>query len=115
MSLSNRTFPDFLGLFSGTLKRNFGNPQLVTFLKSKLVLDPPQSSSDNHTRLKSFPQLLKLLNTWLESIDNISSADSTEYISKTVIRLPENLRSQFYKDLQENTFSNYHIKLKDFE
>ena len=32
-----------------TLKRNFGNPQLVTFLKSKLVLDLPQISTDNHT------------------------------------------------------------------
>ena len=102
-------------LFRGTLKRNFGNPQLVTFLELKSVLDPPQISSDDHTGLRSFPQQLKSLNTWLESIDNICSADSTEYISKTVISLPENLRLQFYKDLKENTFSNYHIKLKDFE
>ena len=38
-----------------------------------------------------------------------------ENISKVVIRLPKNLRSQFYKDFKENIFSNYHMKLRDFE
>ena len=98
-----------------TLKQNFGNPQLVAFLKLKSVLDLPQISSDNYTGLKSFHQQLKWLITWLESIDNISSADSVENISKAVIRLPKNLRFQIYKDFKENTFSNYHIKLRDFE
>ena len=36
-----------------TLKRNFGNFQLVTFLKLKSVLDLPQISSDNHTDLST--------------------------------------------------------------
>ena len=98
-----------------TLKRNFENPQLVTFLKLKSVLDLPQISSNNHTCLRSFHQQLKSLIAWLESVDNISSADSIENIPKAVIRLPKNLRSQFYKEFKENTFSNYHIKLKDFE
>ena len=37
------------------------------------------------------------------------------YQRLSVIRIPKNLRSQFYKDFKENTFSYYHIKLKDFE
>ena len=98
-----------------TLKRNFENLQLITFLKLKSVLDLPQISSNNHTCLRSFHQQLKSLIAWLESVDNISSADSIENIPKAVIRLPKNLRSQFYKEFKENTFSNYHIKLKDFE
>ena len=53
--------------------------------------------------------------TWLESIDNISSEASIENISKAVIRLPKNLRFQFFKDFKENAFSNYYRKLKDFE
>lgn len=48
-------------------------------------------------------------------MDNISPTDTIENISKVVIRLPKNLRSQFYKDFKENIFSNYHIKLRDFE
>ena len=56
-----------------------------------------------------------MLITWLESIDNISSADSIENISKAVIRLPKNLRSQFYQDFKEDTSSNYHINLNNFE
>ena len=31
------------------------------------------------------------------------------------IRLSKNLRLQFYKDFKENTFSKYHIKLKDLK
>ena len=48
-------------------------------------------------------------------MDNISPTDTIENISKVVIGLPKNLRSQFYKDFKENIFSNYHIKLRDFE
>ena len=58
---------------------------------------------------------MKSLITWLESIDNVSSANSIENISKAIIRLPKYRRSQFYKYFNENTFSNDHIKLKDFE
>ena len=75
-----------------TLKRNFGNRQLGTFLKLKPVLDLPQISSDNHTGLRSFHQQLKSLITCLESIDIISSANSIENISNAVIRLPKKLR-----------------------
>ena len=84
-------------------------------MKLKSVLDLPQISLDNHTGLRSFHQQIKQLITWLVSIDNISFADSTENISKTVIRLPKNLRPRFHKDIEENTLSDYHIKFKAFK
>ena len=54
---------------------NFGNPQLVTFLKLKSVLDLRQISGDNRTGLTYFHQQLKSLITWLESKVNITSVD----------------------------------------
>ena len=59
-----------------TLKRNFGKPQLVTFLKLKLVLDLPQILSEILPEIlcmfKIFSPTVKIAN-WLESIDNTSS------------------------------------------
>ena len=90
-------------------------PPISNIFEIKTSLDLPQISTDDHTGLRSFHQQLKLLITWLESLDNISSADSIENMSKAVIRLPKNLRSQFYEDFKENKFSCYHKNLKDFE
>ena len=110
-----KTNGNFCATALKTLKWNFRNSQLVTFLKVKSVLALTQISTDNHIVLGSFQLQLRSLIIWLESVDNISPTDTIENISKVVIGLPKNLRSQFYKDFKENIFSNYHIKLRDFE
>ena len=80
----------------------------------KSVLDLPQISTHNRTGLWSFHQQPKSLIPWLKSMDDISFVDSIGNTSKAVIWLSKNQRSQFYKDLKEKTFRNYHLKLKDW-
>ena len=55
------------------------------------------------------------LKNCLKSKGNISTLALTDNILKTVIRLPKNLKSQFYKNFKENTFSISQIKFKDFD
>ena len=42
-----------------TLKGNFGNPMVVSFLKLKSVLDVPQITNKNRACLRAFHQQLK--------------------------------------------------------
>ena len=42
-----------------TLKSNFGNPLVVSFLKLKSVLDLSQITNKNHAGLRAFHQQLK--------------------------------------------------------
>ncbi|XP_066912482.1 uncharacterized protein, partial [Clytia hemisphaerica] len=89
------------GIFYATalksLKRDFGNATVVTHAKLKLLLDKPQLVSNDRAALKRFHQQLKSTLTWLKRIGNISAIHSTENLSKAVIRLPDNLRKNFYK------------------
>ncbi|XP_066921098.1 uncharacterized protein [Clytia hemisphaerica] len=89
------------GIFYATalksLKRDFGNATVVTHAKLKLLLDKPQLVSNDRAALKRFHQQLKSTLTWLKRIGNSSAIHSTEDLSKAVIRLPDNLRKNFYK------------------
>ena len=60
------------GIFYATplkcFKREFGNPNVVTHLKLKLLFDQPQIKAVDRASLKLYHQKLKSTNTWLVSI-----------------------------------------------
>ena len=64
------------GLFYATalkaLKREFGNPCTVSFLKLKAVLGQSQIQTDNQKGIKQFHQQLKTVITWLTSMGYFS-------------------------------------------
>ena len=51
-----------------TLKRDFGNPLLVSHAKLKLLFDQPQIKGVDRMSLRRFHQHLKINNTWLLSL-----------------------------------------------
>ena len=89
------------GIFYATalksLKRDFGNTTVVTYTKLKNLLDKPQISSNDRAAIRRFHQQLNSTVTWLKRIGNISAVRSTENLSKAVMRLPDELRKQFYR------------------
>ena len=54
-----------------TLKRDFGNPGVVTHLKIKSVFDAPQIYANGRVELRRFHQQLKCCITWFQSTSNI--------------------------------------------
>ena len=78
-----------------TLKSNFGNPMVVSFLKLKSVLDLPQITNENRAGLRAFHQQLKSVITWLNSMGDTSAINSIENTTKAITRLPRFLRSKF--------------------
>ena len=89
------------GLFDASalksLKRDFGDPLVVTHLKLKSVFDKPQIKSLCRTALREFQQSLKCVITWLEAMGYSFSLTSTEHLTKAVKRLPNFLRHSIYK------------------
>ena len=79
------------GLFYATalkaLKREFGNPYAVSYLKLKAVLEQGQIKADDQKGLRQFHQQLKTVVTWLTSMGYLSSLNSTENVTKAVMRL----------------------------
>ena len=52
-----------------TLKTNFGNPMVVSFLKLKSVLDLPQITNENRAGLSTSHQQLRSVIMWLSSME----------------------------------------------
>ena len=48
-----------------TLKSNFGNPMVVSFLKLKVLFDLTQVTNENQAGLRTFHQQLISVITWL--------------------------------------------------
>ena len=80
-----------------SLKRDVGDPLVVTHLKLKSVFDKPQIKSLYRTALREFQQSLKCVITRLETMGYSFSLNSTEHLTKAVKRLPIVLRHSFYK------------------
>ena len=74
-----------------TLKSNFGNPMVVSFLKLKSVLDLPQITNENRAGLRAFHQQLKSVITWLNSMGDTSAINSIENTTKAIARIPSYL------------------------
>ena len=98
-----------------TLKRDFGNPVVVSHLKLKAVLDLPQLPWNDRISLRRYHQELNTTITWLSSMGYHSAIESTENLVKAVSRLPHYLRNQFYKKSTDKIFTNGGLNLKDFE
>ena len=79
-----------------TLKRNSGNPVVVSYMKLKTVLDLLQLPPNNYNGLHAYHQILKATVTWLVSMRYNAAIKSTESVMKAVVRLPKYMRSKFY-------------------
>ena len=71
-----------------TLKRGFGNPDVVANLKIKSLFDIPQIYANDWVGLRQFHQRLKCCITWFQSMGYSAAIESTENLAKAVIRLP---------------------------
>ena len=97
------------------LKREFGNPLVVTNIKMSALLDRPQILANNKISLRSFHHQLKYTNTWLSKMGYTSCIQSSEYLTKAVMILPNYLRNSFYKSTKDHSFINGDITLIEFE
>ena len=101
----------FYAIALKALKREFGNLYVVSFLKLKAVLDQSQIQTGDQKGLKQFHQQLKTVITWLTSMGYFSSINSTENVTKAVMRLPKNLRTSYYKSFDDTDFNENNINL----
>ena len=65
--------------------------------------------------LKQFHQQLKTAITLLTSMGYFSSINSTENVTKAVMRLPKNLLTSCYKSFDDTNFNESNINLISFE
>ena len=63
-----RTTGRFYATALKTLKRDFGNPLLISHARLKFLFDQPQIKSTDRISLRRFHQQLKINNAWLLSI-----------------------------------------------
>ena len=107
------------GIFYATalkgLKRDFGNPTVVSHLKLKQLLDKPQIATNDRTNLRRYHQQLKSTITWLKVMGYHSALTSTENLTKAVIRLPNKLRQSFYKMSKDSLSYVGSVTLIQFE
>ena len=81
-----------------TLKRDFGNPLLISHVKFKLLFDQPQFKSADRISLRRFRQRLKISHAWLLSMGYSTPIlfINILYLTKVVMRLPSFLRREFF-------------------
>ena len=84
-------------------------------MKLKAVLDQSQIQTDDQMGLKQFHQQLKTAITLLTSMGYFSSINSTENVTKAVMRLPKNLLTSCYKSFDDTNFNESNINLISFE
>lgn len=92
-----------------TLKRDFGNPLVVTHLKLKSILDQPQLNPHDRVSLRHFHQQLKINNAWFLSMGYDAPLKSSDNLTKAVARLPYNLRQDFFKHSGNKQLINGYI------
>ena len=89
------------GIFYATalkaLKRDYGNPIIVSHLRVKSLFAFPPIKSNDRTALRNFHQKLKVTITWLNSIGHEVPIKSKENLAKALLCLPYNMRNEFYK------------------
>ena len=98
-----------------TLKRNFGNPLLVSHAKLKLLFDQTQIKSADRMSLRRFHQYLKINNTWLLSMGYDRPILSNENLTEAILRLPTFLRHAFFKATRDSNMLDGSVNLITFE
>ena len=98
-----------------TLKRDFGNPVLVSHAKLKLLFDQPQIKGADRMSLRRFHQHLKINNTWLLSMSYDTPILSKENLTKAILRLPTFLRREFFKTTGDSNMLDGSANLNTLE
>ena len=96
------------------LKREYGNPLLISHLKLKKLFDQPQIKNQDRTALHEYQHHLKCSNTWFLSMCYYDAISSTESLAKAVKRLPNYLRQKFYESKRDYDSENV-VALIEFE
>ena len=108
------------GIFYATvlksLKRDFGNPVIVSHLRIQPLLDQPQIKPNDKIGLRHYHQQVKITSTWLLFTGYKTPIISYEKLSKAVARLPKYFRTQFLKatcdcDLTDGTINPLSFKV----
>ena len=97
-----------------TLKWNFGNPEVVSYLKLKTVLDLPQLPPNDYNGLGAYHQTLKATVTWLVSMGYNVAIKSTESVTKAVFRLLKYMRSKFCRNFEGKLYDKTEHNLQVF-
>ena len=97
-----------------TLKREYGNPLLVSNLKLKKLFEQPQLKNQNRAALREYQHQLKFINTQFLSVGYYDAISSTENLAKTVERLPNYLKQKFYESTRDYDSENV-VTLIEFE
>ena len=79
------------------LKCDYRNPIIVSPLRLKSLFEFTQIKSNDRTTLWNFHQKLKITITWLKSIGYEVPINSNKNLAKVLLRLPCNMRNEFYK------------------
>ena len=98
-----------------TLKRNFGNPVVVSYMKLKTVVDLPQLPPNDYNGLRVYHQTLEVTVMRLVSMGCNAAIKSTEGITKAVHRLPKYMKSKFQRDFEEKLYGETKYNLQVFE
>ena len=97
------------------LKREFGNPLMVSYLKLKEVLELPPIQHDHQNSLRNYHQKLKTIVTWLKTMGYDGALKSVENVTKAVMRLPKYLRQKFYRNFKIINYNEREMNLEIFE
>ena len=81
-----------------TLKRDYGNPIVVSHLLVKSLLELPPIKSNDRKALRNFHPKFKIYITWLKSIGDEVPIYFKENLAKALLCLSScNMRNEFYK------------------
>ena len=97
------------------LKRDFGNPLSISYLRLKNLFEKPQIKSNDRLLLRQYHQELKLTLSWLESIGYEVPIYSSENLTKAIMWLPSHIRQSFYKFTSNNDLIDGSVNLYVFE
>lgn len=94
-----------------SLNEQFGNPYLVSYCKLKTLFDLPPLSENDNISSKCYYQQLKGTLTWLQSMGYVSVIKPIENATKAITRLPESLRTKFYREMKTSSYNENNINL----
>ena len=97
------------------LKREFGNPLMVSYLKLKEVLELPPIQHDDQNSLRNYHQKLKSIVTWLKTMGYDEALKSVENVIEAVMGLPKYLRQTFYRNFKIISYNEKEINLEILE
>ena len=80
------------------MKHEFGRPCVIADICEQQLRDASQVKSNDTTSLKSFSELLEKTFTTLQNLNELSSVNSLDAISKLVSKLPFDMRKRWVRE-----------------